>query len=634
MLAESERRLGEVEVGKFMTTVSLLLGAQELHLDRVNTSVGVHQAQAYQQKNMDLSFIVNLREEIRDFMTIFVGRMSNNMIMGTLFLGIAASFICEGTIDETAPDFLHHSFYHCIVISFFFFGLAMVFAMKAVSVSYAESRQYLLHMVPDQLSFDDFDYVEKVNSSMKKWRLPVFARFFQKGTDLPLDELSTKKTPRPPPGENKFKATGEFNKLWEPSADASNECMGNGICALCQGFALFALGHEYDRSHWGAVNLYVTLSVAGVLVANRMLTIKFESEKEPPKRSFRVCIRLFTVAVPLMFLLGDLSSSEEVVFCSFLMMALLHSLLTWMVLPAESKETPQQSYEVKDLEAQETLGPMLHDLLAQSRENARESMKDTKRVHATGHIVAAFAWFSLSLWIAARAVGSFHFNQRIDPSAVEQLSINWPNGLVAFHAQALSCSGDGKHLWIANRRGIYKVSGGVSGGNLEPVQCSPVSGHLLDMTAACDAETGRCSNLALTSNNDLINCETQERYPWYQRLVNITSISAGGMEDLWYFDGIDIIHNKSKLEIPVDGYPLKKFEVLGAKGSLFFAEDGRLELRRSEGEELGRQKDWQLPSVAAETLRGACVLDQGESVVVALQDANSKRPRVLKISLK
>ena len=33
-----------------------------------------------------------------------------------------------------------------------------------------------------------------------------------------------------------------------------------------QGFALFSLGHEYDRSHWGAVNLYVTLSVAGVLV--------------------------------------------------------------------------------------------------------------------------------------------------------------------------------------------------------------------------------------------------------------------------------------------------------------------------------------------------------------------------------
>ena len=28
--------------------------------------------------------------------------------------------------------------------------------------------------------------------------------------------------------------------------------------------------------------------------------------------------------------------------------ALLHSLLTWMVLPAESKETPQQSYEVKE----------------------------------------------------------------------------------------------------------------------------------------------------------------------------------------------------------------------------------------------------------------------------------------------
>eukprot|EP00435_Cladocopium_sp_Y103_P065532 s718_g27.t1 len=471
-----------------------------------------------------------------------------------------------------------------IVIAFFFFGLAMVFAMKAVSVSYAESRQYLLHMVPDQLSFADFDYVEKVNSSMKKWHLPVFARFFQKETDLSLDELSTKKPPRPPFGENKFKATGEFNKLWEPSADASNECMGNGIMALCQGFALFALGHEYDRSHWGSVNLYVTLSVAGVLVANRMLTIKFESEKEPPRRSFRMCMRLFTVAVPLMFLLGDLSGSQVVVFCSFLMMALLHCLLTWMVLPAapavESKETREQSYEVKDLEAQaETLGPMLHDLLAQSRENARESMKDTKRVHATGHIVAAFAWFSLALWIALQALGSFHFNQkRIDPSAVEQLPINWPKGLVAFHAQALSCSGDGNHLWIANRRGVYKVSGGVSGGDLEPVQCPPVSGHLLDMTAACD-QTGRCSNLALTSNNDLINCETQETYPWNQRLVNITSISAGGMEDLWYFDGIDIIHNKSKLEMPVDGYPLKKFEVLGPTGSatLFFAEDGSLD---------------------------------------------------------
>lgn len=214
---------------------------------------------------------------------------------------------------------------------------------------------------------------------------------------------------------------------------------------------------------------------------------------------------------------------------------------------------------------------------------------------------------------------------------MEQLSINWPQGL-AFHAQALSCSGDGKHLWIANRLGVYKVSGGDKGGDLEAVQCPPVSGHLLDMTAACDAEMSRCSNLALTSNNDLINCDTQETSPWHQRLVNITSISAG--EDLWYFDGFDIIHNKSKLEMPVEGYPLKKFEILGAKGSaLFFAEDGRVELCRSEGEEPGRQ-NWQLPKVGAETLRGACVLDQGESVVVALQDAKSKRPRVLKISLK
>ena len=49
------------------------------------------------------------------------------------------------------PSTIHIPTSPGIVISFFFFGLAMVFAMKAVSVSYAESRQYLLHMVPDQL---------------------------------------------------------------------------------------------------------------------------------------------------------------------------------------------------------------------------------------------------------------------------------------------------------------------------------------------------------------------------------------------------------------------------------------------------------------------------------------------------
>ncbi len=50
-----------------------------------------NQAQQYQKKNYNLAWVSVAREDIRQFMSIFVSRLSNYMVVATLIVNLAAA---------------------------------------------------------------------------------------------------------------------------------------------------------------------------------------------------------------------------------------------------------------------------------------------------------------------------------------------------------------------------------------------------------------------------------------------------------------------------------------------------------------------------------------------------------------
>ena len=44
------------------------------------------------------------------------------------------------------------------------------------------------------------------------------------------------------------------------------------------------------------------------------------------------------------------------------------------------------------------------------------------------------------------------------------------------HLHRFGKQGDGQHLWLANKLGVYRISGGLQGGSLQPLPCPALSG--------------------------------------------------------------------------------------------------------------------------------------------------------------
>eukprot|EP00913_Durusdinium_trenchii_P019221 g18063.t1 len=258
-------------IGHVLTAGSLAFDTLEYNRDGFAAAAGMRQNQMYQEKSYHINLIAALRRS------------------DTLLFGIAAGFLCEGEINESAADFMVHAYYTSMVVSVLYFGLSMVFAVLGVTLAYSESRQFLLNVVPDPLDKYDFDYMSQLKEferDSQAYRVPVLSSLVMsmqtkkksKEGRVPMEELprgaskqrasgraSTARAAleqkaeetigRPPEPRSYFEVLGEYNSLWEPCSTASHECMAHGIFGLCQGFAMFVLGHNYDRSHWGSAPL-------------------------------------------------------------------------------------------------------------------------------------------------------------------------------------------------------------------------------------------------------------------------------------------------------------------------------------------------------------------------------------------
>ncbi|CAE7507542.1 Birc2 [Symbiodinium natans] len=294
----------------------------------------MQQNQMYQEKNYHITWIASVREEMRDFLTIFLGKLQNTGVLNTLLFGISTAFLCEGELDSEAPDALVYAYYSSLIVSMLYFGCSILFCFIGVSSAYAESRRFLLKFVPDVHDAYNFDYIaqllewegkgealrvpfamepsrladrrerrnkeakeakgvsarlepddfyERFDGMMRDFNEPTRVDYLRKGgtnthfwgvnpSSADCEEMGER-----PLEDSFYEIIGRYNLLWEPCSMASHNSMMLGVFMLCQSFAYFLIGRHMSRSIPDRLGMYVTMTVVGLAFAgrfSRLLTVK------------------------------------------------------------------------------------------------------------------------------------------------------------------------------------------------------------------------------------------------------------------------------------------------------------------------------------------------------------------------
>merc|ERR1719276_746703 len=127
---------------------SLVYSGLSYNRDGFSDNVQMRQTQMYQEKNYHVAWVAAVREEVRDILQIFIGRMSNFMVVNVLIAGIAAATIVEGEVVDSTPEFVVHAFYVSFVLLLL---LSMMLATKGVYVAYNSALKFLVEVIPDSL---------------------------------------------------------------------------------------------------------------------------------------------------------------------------------------------------------------------------------------------------------------------------------------------------------------------------------------------------------------------------------------------------------------------------------------------------------------------------------------------------
>jgi len=321
--------------GNALNALSLAISSLAYNRDTFADSVALQQNQMYQEKNYHITWIASVREEMRDFLTIFVGKLQNTGVLNTLLFGISTAFLCEGELDSEAPESLVYAYYGSLIVSMLYFGCSILFCFIGVSSAYAESKKFLLKFVPDVHDAYNFDYIsqllewegkgeafrvpfamessrlaekkerqrrateathkdadpddfyERFDGMMRDFNQPTKLDYLHKGgtntrfwgvspTSAECDEEMAMHE------SSFYEVIGRYNLLWEPCSLASHDSMMLGVFALCQSFAYFLIGRHMDRSLQDRLGMYTTMTIAGLAFAgrlSRLLTVQSEQSK-------------------------------------------------------------------------------------------------------------------------------------------------------------------------------------------------------------------------------------------------------------------------------------------------------------------------------------------------------------------
>jgi len=318
------------------TGVQSIFAWMTFNRDGFADNVTWRQAQKYQQKNYNISWIAIARDDIRDMMGISVNRINNYMIVATLILSVAAGSIVSVSFSPDCPAFVCFAFYLSTSISVIYLMLSIMFGVKGQNSAFTNTMKLLTYQVrPENPAEYSHDYMKQAqwverNGLAALFRIPGIMASYN--TDAQKDKLKSitehmddfaereggkglkgrgkkkKKqehlgSPAHEPDDydddddlvNLEEATpleslvmrtshtwyltkfAEFMRLWHPYDLYSKYAMGLGILCLGHSSAYFALGYlavqDYSLSEYAAA----IVTLAFILMVGLIINSNFRS---------------------------------------------------------------------------------------------------------------------------------------------------------------------------------------------------------------------------------------------------------------------------------------------------------------------------------------------------------------------
>jgi len=308
-------------------------------------NVSWRQAQKYQQKNYNISWIAIARDDIRDMMGISIHRINNYMIVATLILSVAAGALLSVSFSPECPGFIVFAFYLCTGISLMFLMESIMFGVKGQNSAFTNTMKLLTYQVrPENPAEYSHDYMKQSqwverNGLSALFRIPGILPSYDtdsgqdktKGLKDYVDDIVEESRSsfhyggnakgRPKIAEKKrthlgSKATGnfdeddinleeatpleslvmrtshtwylskfaEFMRLWHPYDMYAKYSMGLGILCLGHSSAYFALGYLSVQGYYLTEYAATVITFAFIF----MVVLIIQSTFSAPRRFVRI----------------------------------------------------------------------------------------------------------------------------------------------------------------------------------------------------------------------------------------------------------------------------------------------------------------------------------------------------------
>lgn len=142
-------------------------------------SIRFRQTQQYQRKNYNLAWVGVAREDIRQFMDVFVARVNNYMVVAALILNLAAaSLFWVNNFDHRCPAFVVNYFWVSIVTSIVFLSVAIMFGIKGQNSSFINTMRLLAwELRPETPAAYNHDYLAEIDRWENAGKMKSLYRF-------------------------------------------------------------------------------------------------------------------------------------------------------------------------------------------------------------------------------------------------------------------------------------------------------------------------------------------------------------------------------------------------------------------------------------------------------------------------
>ncbi|CAJ1405446.1 unnamed protein product [Effrenium voratum] len=357
------------------TGIQSMFAWMTFNRDGFADNVSWRQAQKYQQKNYNISWIAIARDDIRDMMGISVNRINNYMIVATLILSVAAGALMSVSFKEDCPGFIVYCFYLCTGISIIFLMLSIMFGVKGQNSAFTNTMKLLTYQVrPENPAEYSHDYMKQAqwlerNGLGALFRIPGIMPSYNtdagKDTMKSLHEAVDMIESHPSSGNspalhrahkvlgktktedleiNLEEATpleslvmrtshtwyltkfAEFMRLWHPYDLYSKYSMGLGILCLGDSSAYFALGYLARQDY--AFNEYAVTIVTLTFIL--MVALIINSTFRAPGTVLRILTVVMISLGPSCATLATVTSSQAAKQI-FVPLAILAHFLLWVL---------------------------------------------------------------------------------------------------------------------------------------------------------------------------------------------------------------------------------------------------------------------------------------------------------------